>query len=71
MQDNLFLFGLPILSGLAVSFLIESLLRPKVLPFWRRELSATAIHLGVWLLLFALIFLLLHFCTSIVSRAGK
>ncbi len=70
MQDNLFLFGLPILSGLAVSFLIESLLRPKVLPFWRRELSATAIHLGIWLLLFALIFLLLQrpwFSSIIVS----
>lgn len=36
-----------------MSFLVEQLLQPGVLPFWRRPLAASALHLGFWLLSFA------------------
>jgi hypothetical protein len=40
-------------TGLGLSFLVERLLQPGVLPFWRRPPASFAIHLGLWLLLFA------------------
>lgn len=42
-----------LLAGAGSSFLVEQLLQPGVLPFWRRPLAASALHLGVWLLAFA------------------
>lgn len=46
---------LPLLTGLGLSFLLECLLQPGTLPFWRRPRAAFAVHLGLWLLLFALL----------------
>ncbi len=46
--------ALPIAGGICLSFLIEQLLQPRPLPFWRRPLAALAIHVGLWLVLFAL-----------------
>lgn len=43
----------PFFVGLALSFCIEHLLQPAVQPFWRRPLAAFALHLGLWMLLFA------------------
>lgn len=52
---------LPILiaafSGLILSVLVESRLEP--VPRWRRPFSAWAVHLGVWLFVYALLVLLL------------
>lgn len=62
MLDNLFLsaVAIPLMVGAVLSFLIESLLRPKILPFWRRHLATIPIHIGLCLLLFAIIFALLQ-----------
>jgi len=62
MLGNLFWLAvaLPLLAGIVLSFLIESLLRPKVLPFWKRDLATMPIHIGLWLLLFAITFALLQ-----------
>ena len=52
--DLLWLSILPALFvGAGLSFLVEQLLQPGVLPFWRRPWAAFALHLGLWLLLFA------------------
>jgi hypothetical protein len=48
------------LGGAALSLGIEGLLRPASLPFWRRPLAALALHLGLWLLLFACLLLVLR-----------
>lgn len=40
-------------TGLGLSFLVERLLQPGVLPFWRRPPASFALHLGLWLLFFA------------------
>lgn len=45
---------LPFFLGLAASWLIEALLRPRPRPPWRRPLAANLTHAGVWLLAFAL-----------------
>ena len=39
--------------GAGLSFLVERLLQPGVLPCWRRPWAALALHLGLWLILFA------------------
>ena len=44
---------LPLCVGLALSFLVESLLQPTVLPFFRRPKAAVVLHLSLWLLFFA------------------
>lgn len=44
---------LPLVTGVGLSFLVERLLHPATLPFWKRPPAAFALHLGVWLLLFA------------------
>ena len=43
-----------LLLALVPTFLIEALLRPRPLPFWRRPAACTALHLGVLLLIFML-----------------
>jgi hypothetical protein len=50
----------PFLSGLALTFVIEALLRPPVEAFWRRPPSTLAVHLGSWCLLFVLFLLVLQ-----------
>ena len=40
-------------TGAGLSFLLELLLQPEVVPFWRRPLAAFALHIGLWLLFFA------------------
>ena len=53
MADLLWLAIAPALfAGAALSFLVERLLQPGVLPFWRRPPAACALHIGLWLLLF-------------------
>ena len=53
MVDLLWLAVAPALfAGAALSFLVERLLQPGVLPFWRRPPAAFALHIGLWLLLF-------------------
>jgi hypothetical protein len=42
-----------LVTGAGLSFLVELLLQPGVLPFWRRPPAAFALHIGLWLLLFA------------------
>lgn len=49
--------ALPLIVGLGASFLLERLLQPGVEPFWKRPLSANAIHAGIWLLFFCVEFL--------------
>ncbi|MEI6335301.1 MAG: LTA synthase family protein [Methylococcaceae bacterium] len=44
---------LPLLAGAGLSFLVESLLRPRILAFWKRQSATLLIHIGLWLLLFA------------------
>lgn len=46
--------------GLVLTFAIETLLRPRPAPPWRRPLAALAVHLGSWTLLFALCLLVLQ-----------
>lgn len=54
MADVLWLaVTIPLFTGAALSFLIEHLLQPRVQPFWRRPPAAIALHIGLWLLLFA------------------
>ena len=62
MQANLFFsaVALPLLAGVALSFLIEGLLQPKALPFWKRHLATIPLHIGLCLLLFAITFALLQ-----------
>lgn len=43
---------LPVGVGIAVSFLIEYAIRPRVTPIWRRGAAACSIHVGIWLVLF-------------------
>jgi Sulfatase len=43
----------PLFAGAVLSFLVERLLQPGTLPFWKRPPAALAIHIGLWLLLFA------------------
>lgn len=43
----------PIFAGVGLSFLVERLLQPGTLPFWKRPSAALAIHVALWLLLFA------------------
>lgn len=47
----------PVAVSAGLSLLLERLLRPATLPFWKRPLAALAIHFGFWLL--ACCFLLL------------
>jgi hypothetical protein len=56
MAADLFLpaTALPLIAGAALSLLVERLLQPGTLPFWKRPWAALAIHTGLWLLLFAL-----------------
>lgn len=51
---------LPYLSGLALTLVIEALLRPSVMPFWRRSIATLAVHLGSWTLLFGMFLLVLQ-----------
>ncbi|RDE50529.1 MAG: LTA synthase family protein [Candidatus Accumulibacter meliphilus] len=48
------------LAGAGLCLLLERLLRPPVLPFWKWPLAALAIHLGVWLGLFTCLLLVLQ-----------
>ncbi|MFB9353157.1 hypothetical protein ACFFUA_38175, partial [Streptomyces heliomycini] len=50
----------PFVTGLALTFVIEALLRPPVMPFWRRAPATLAAHLGSWCLLYALFLLVLQ-----------
>lgn len=43
----------PIFAGVGLSFLVERLLQPGTLPFWKRPSAALVIHVALWLLLFA------------------
>lgn len=45
----------PLCLGALFSFLVERLLRPRPAPFWRRSQGALMIHLGLWVVLFALL----------------
>ncbi|MGM0987494.1 MAG: LTA synthase family protein [Pseudomonadota bacterium] len=49
-----------LLLGLPLTLGVEALLRPAPSPFWRRAPATLAVHLGSWLLLFALGVLLLQ-----------
>ena len=44
----------PLAVGLVLSFVFEALLLPRPRAPWRREWGANAIHLGLWLVLCAL-----------------
>ena len=50
----------PLALGLLLTLGVEALLRPAPLPFWRRRPATLAVHLGSWLLLFALFLLVLQ-----------
>jgi hypothetical protein len=45
--------ALPLFVGTGLSFLIECLLKPQAIAFWKRHTATLIIHLGLWLLLFA------------------
>ena len=45
--------ALPLFVGACLSLLVERLLQPGTLPFWKRHWAALTIHIGLWLLLFA------------------
>lgn len=49
-----------LLLGLPLTLGVEALLRPAPVPCWRRAPATLAVHLGSWLLLFALCILLLQ-----------
>ena len=51
---------LPYLVGLALTLIIEALLRPSVAPFWRRPGATSVVHLGSWSLLFGVFLLVLQ-----------
>ena len=53
-EQFLALLALPLASGVVLSFVFEGLLVARPQPLWRRPAGALAIHLGLWLLLFAL-----------------
>ncbi|WP_445000736.1 LTA synthase family protein [Halomonas mongoliensis] len=48
------------LTGGVASFLLEGLIRPRLLPPWRRPAAALLIHLGSWCLLYAAFLLLVQ-----------
>lgn len=50
----------PWLCGLGLTLGIEALLRPAVMPFWRRPFATHLVHIGTWSLLYALFVLLLQ-----------
>ncbi|CAM3378416.1 LTA synthase family protein [Halomonas lysinitropha] len=50
----------PLAAGLALTLVIEGLLRPAVTPFWRRHWATLAVHIGSWVLLFTLFLLVLQ-----------
>ena len=43
----------PIFAGVGLSFFVERLLKPGTVSFWKRPSAALAIHVALWLLLFA------------------
>ena len=47
--------ALPLFVGAGLSFLVECLLKPQSIPFWKRHTATFSIHLGLWLLLFAFV----------------
>ena len=52
--DSLWLsITLPLFIGAGLTFLVERLLQPGTVQFWRRPPAATALHIGLWLLAFA------------------
>ncbi len=57
-MDALLLLMPPVLAGLIASFLFEPFLEPKPSPIRQRSLSSLLIHIGTWLLLFAVMLLL-------------
>jgi len=61
MQDNFLGLELliSVLAGVTLSFFIESLLQPKVIPVWKRGFFAFSIHTGIFLLVFTVLFALL------------
>src|SRR3546814_4181005 len=44
----------PFCLGLALSWGLESLLKPRPVAPWRRPLAAIAVHVGIWTILFGL-----------------
>lgn len=44
--------ALPLLMGVIGSFLVESLLRPKIRPLGKRHWATFSLHSGLWILLF-------------------
>ena len=43
----------PLFIGAGLTFLVERLLQPGTVPFWRRPAAALFLHIGLWLLAFA------------------
>lgn len=54
-MEALALLSVPMLAGFSASLLLEQLLSPKPLACWRRPFPAMLLHLGTWLLLFAIL----------------
>lgn len=52
--DVLWAAAPPLVAGVALSFLMERMLLPGTVAPWRRPAAALAIHVSVWLLLFAI-----------------
>jgi len=57
-MDALLLLIPPVLAGLIASFLFEPFLEPKPSPIMQRALPSLLLHIGTWLLLFAVALLL-------------
>lgn len=61
--------ALPVIIGAGLSFLVECLLQPVSLSFWKRHWATSAIHTGLWLLMFAFVLVIFQrpwFATTIV-----
>jgi hypothetical protein len=55
---NQLLFALS--AGCLGSLLMEQLIQPAILPFWRRPLATLPVHLGSWVLVFTVLLIVLQ-----------
>ncbi len=57
MPDYFFSVGASLVSGIALSFVLERMLKPQPVPVWQRPRAAVIVHIALWVLIYAIEFL--------------